>query len=376
MRGVLSFAAIAGIFVGTIFFGGRALGAWDDLERPQPAGSASQEQGFEQIPPGWTVHSVAREGFSLALPIGWQAVRPGSFRRDLGPVIRANPRFSGFLRAVIGSRNSLIKLFLFDARRDSLEAAKQARFVANVNVAVVRGPRPSRARSAWSALFREQLGIQGRVERRPVALPASRASELRYRIRITPTSGQSLTVAVVQYELWHAGRQYFVTFETTPRQVDAYAHVFRESAETFRFFPRRHPKSKPPVDRAEERWLKDLNALCGRARRESGAFRRPRTHAEAEGLIAKLVTLNERYNDEFAALDPPARFEPEMRRLRMLFAKDERLLDRLLVAFRAGSPPAFLEVMGRLATVAERESAVFAELGATNCDFYGLSGAS
>lgn len=371
MRGALTFAAIAGVFVGTIFFGGRAIGAWDDLEQPSAAPSA-ETTASGHAPAGWIVHRVPREGFALALPLGWQADDPGRLRTSLAPIVRANPELAGFVKASFSGRSPAIKLFAFDVRREALAAAERRRFVTNASVAVTPGPPP------WNistASLRRSLAIRGRLERRRLALPAGEALELRYSIRVRQPSGPHTAVVVTQYGFARGKRQYVVTFSTTPGQVDRYSNLFRQSAETFRFLPRKHRKSKPAADAAEARWLRDLNGLCRRARRESGAFRRPRTPAEAEALLSKLVTLNERYNDEFAALEPPARFEPEMRRLRTLFAKDERLLDSMLAAFRAANPPAVLEIANRLAVVGERESAVFAELGAADCDVYGLAGA-
>ena len=371
MRGALAFAAIAGVFVGTIFVGGRAIGAWD-LESPPAAPSAETKSSWH-APAGWIVHRVPREGFALALPLGWQTEDPGRLRRRLAPVMRANPELAAFVKAGFSGRSPAVKLLAFDVRRKALAAAGHLRFVTNASVVVTPGPPP------WNLStpsLRRSLAIRGRLERRRLALPAGQALELRYNLRVRQPSGPPTAVVVTQYGFARGKRQYVVTFSTTPGQVDLYSSLFRQSAETFRFLARRHPKSEPATDPAEARWLRDLNALCRRAHRESGAFRRPRTPAEAEALLARLVTLNERYNDEFAALDPPARFEREMRRLRRLFAKDERLLDRLLAAFRTGSPPAVLEVAGRLATVGEKESAVFAQLGAADCDVYGLAGAS
>lgn len=368
MRGALAFAAAAGVFVGTIFLGGRAIGAWDDLQS-RPAAPSAEPNSSLRVPAGWIVHRVPREGFALALPLGWQTDDPGTLRERLVPIMRANPELAPFVEAGLSGRNPAVKLFAFDVRRTALAAARHQRFVTNASVIVAPGPPP------WNVStpsLRRSLAIPGPLVRRRLALPAGRALELRYNLRFRQPSGPPAAVVVTQYGFARGNKQYVVTFTTTPGQVELYSSLFRQSAETFRFLPRRQPKSRPD---AEARWLRDLNALCRRARHEFEALRRPETPAEAEALLSKLVTLNKRYNDAFAALDPPAQFETEMRRLRRLFAKDERLLDSMLAAVGTGSPPAVLEVANRLATVGERERALLAEFGATDCDVDDLDGA-
>jgi hypothetical protein len=126
--------------------------------------------------------------------------------------------------------------------------------------------------------------------------------------------------------------------------------------------------SEPKLSPAKRRWLRDANALCRRAARESGRLKRPRDLDAAEAVIEKLARLNARYNDEFAALRPARADRAEVRRLLALFEKDEALIDEFLSALRNGQAPrSFLEILNRLERTAEQENALLLYLGATDC---------
>ncbi|HEX2045040.1 MAG TPA: hypothetical protein VHF23_05365, partial [Gaiellaceae bacterium] len=149
------------------------------------------------------------------------------------------------------------------------------------------------------------------------------------------------------------------------------------SAESFRFLrPRPVKKSRPAADAAEARWIREANALCRRARRELERLPQPRTPEDAVELLEKVGPLNKRYNGEFLAIPAPASFGKELRELRRLFERDERLVARFLVAARERDGGRVLELAGKLEIASRDESAIMGALGAEDCDVYGYGGSS
>jgi hypothetical protein len=273
------------------------------------------------------------------------------------------------VQARAGYLNSPVKLFALDVRREALAAGRRARALTSVNVAVAPGPRPS---SVKSASLRRILGIRGPIERRRLPLVAGEALELRYRLRPGRAIGASV---VTQYLFWRRGTQYVVTFGTSAGESESYAALFRQSAETFRFLTPRQ-KTRPAADPAEDRWIREANALCRRVRRDLERLPRPRTPRELEDAFETFARLNKRYNSEFLALPAPQAFARELGKLRAGFARDERLFAKLVVAVRARDKVHMADLMGRLTVASEKESAIMGKLGAEDCDVYGYGDAS
>jgi hypothetical protein len=365
LRGALATAGIVGVFAATLLFGGRALGVWEEI----PAAPAAESSTHGSAPIGWKVHRVPREGFEVALPRGWHVVRPENLRAQLEPGLRTNPELRPLVEAAaLRARGSLVKLFAADLTPATL--ADRARWGTTMNVVVAPAPRPAGADTASLA---RMFGIPGRVARRTLELPAGKALELRYRWRVRP---RPRAVVVTQYLLWRRGRQYVLSFGTPASARETYAPIFRQSAETFRFLPPGRAQVKPAVSRAEARWVRQANALCRRGLREYSRLPEPRTARALERLLERLVPWNERYNAEFLALPAPPEFARELRRLRALFARDERLFAKLLAAARARDRARVVHVMARLTLAGQDESAVMGELGARRCDVYGFGNGS
>ena len=119
---------------------------------------------------------------------------------------------------------------------------------------------------------------------------------------------------------------------------------------------------------AKARWVRATNALCRRAREDTGNYEQPETLGDAEKLIAELQRKNQQYNDAFARIVPAREDRREVAQLLELFEKDERLVAALLVALREGDAGALLELNDRLTSVAQQESELLVGLGATDCD--------
>jgi hypothetical protein len=136
-------------------------------------------------------------------------------------------------------------------------------------------------------------------------------------------------------------------------------------------------RSAPPVagqqtssklSPAKARWTRQANTLCRRAARESYRLDWPRNVDQAEALFEKLARMNAFYTDEFRALRPVRADRAKFARVLALFAKDEAVLREYLSALHSGQAPrSFLEILNRLSANAEKENALLASLGATDC---------
>ena len=119
---------------------------------------------------------------------------------------------------------------------------------------------------------------------------------------------------------------------------------------------------------AKTRWVRDTNALCRRAERETSRLKWPTTADKAEDVVAELDALHESYRADLASLEPVKADRRKFAKVRALFAKDARLIDEYLSAIRSQQAPrSFLDVLFRLDVSGGKESALLYELGATRC---------
>jgi hypothetical protein len=118
------------------------------------------------------------------------------------------------------------------------------------------------------------------------------------------------------------------------------------------------------------RWVQGTNALCRRARAETLlGVDEPKTLAEAEAAIAHLAELNRRYNARIRALPrpPDGRQREKIERLEKMLDEEESAIESLLSAIRHQDPVQMIALSDRLLALAERESALLVELGASDC---------
>ncbi len=95
----------------------------------------------------------------------------------------------------------------------------------------------------------------------------------------------------------------------------------------------------------------------------------PKTLAEAEATVSRLAEMNRRYNGRVVAIAPPAGAHERARiaRLAKLLAAEEAVIAGLLKTLRDGDPTQIVALNDRLVILAERESTLLVELGATDC---------
>ena len=119
---------------------------------------------------------------------------------------------------------------------------------------------------------------------------------------------------------------------------------------------------------AKVRWGAKVEALCLRASREVAALPRPTTPAQGTTYLRRVVRLNSRLNDEFAALRPPRALGKDAQRVLALLRRDERLVQALVAASSSGDTARMSRLAASLRETAGLESALLVALGAKRCD--------
>jgi hypothetical protein len=115
------------------------------------------------------------------------------------------------------------------------------------------------------------------------------------------------------------------------------------------------------------RWVRDMTAICRRADAWYERLPEPETKREIVRLLARSVSENRSVNAEILALRPPAGAEQAMRKLRALFASDERLLADLLAAARARDWTAYRVTFATAQRVYRQEDRIHRRWGAVPC---------
>lgn len=354
MRSGLAIVAVVAAFAGTLFIGGRALGVWDGPLPGASAASADEEDsqaGGE--PPGWTLHRVQREGFALAVPPGWQVRRSRDARAVLGRGLPAVPP----------TVRSFIKATLRHTRFVAVETAAKP-FRANVNVVVFPSSRPEILSSENLKALRTMLPIRGRVEQRRLGLPGGEVLRLRFGQRLGRGAG---VLKTTQYHFWRDGKAYTVTYTAAAEGAGKYDALFRQSAETFQFLKPPPEKKRPAVDPAEARWVREANALCRRAEREFKRFPMPESRDELAQAFETLASMNRGFNAELLALPAPPSFATELDKMRVAFAREERLFESFIRALRARDEGRVRALQARLDAGGRAQEAVLVKLGAEAC---------
>lgn len=117
------------------------------------------------------------------------------------------------------------------------------------------------------------------------------------------------------------------------------------------------------------RWVREANALCRRASRETGRLNWPSTVDRAEALFERMAAMYARYDAAFASLDPAKADRVKLGRVHSLFDRDEALMAEWLRTLSGGrsTPRPVLDMMNRLSDSADKRNALLAGAGAADC---------
>lgn len=173
----------------------------------------------------------------------------------------------------------------------------------------------------------------------------------------------------------YAGGTYFGSWEppVAPR-APAETETEAEEAEKEEERGEVADEEEPPVTAEKRRWLAQVERLCRQAGADTAALSAdpPTTRKQAIAFLTDVVRLNERTNDRFAALEPPAPDRRTFDRLLGTLEREEKAMRALLAALSAGDEAALLESEERLGGILAEERAALANLGIEGCGADGL----
>ena len=202
---------------------------------PSPSADGSPSAGAD-APAGWHRIAVTEQGFSLAVPDGWQELSPALIADTglLEDVREANPDAAGALeQAQAAIEQGDIAIFAFDTDEERLASGFASNLNA-INVGTVEGS-AEEAGAEMADAIRQQIPITGEVETATASLPAGDAAVLTYEWAIAPTDGEARPVRVTQYAIiGHSGEGFILSMSAAADAFAEYEEVFVQIAETFR----------------------------------------------------------------------------------------------------------------------------------------------
>lgn len=127
---------------------------------------------------------------------------------------------------------------------------------------------------------------------------------------------------------------------------------------------------RPPPDAA---WVARVMAACSSREARLASVPRSATTAGIAARGAMILAIHRRYASRVAAIRPPAAYRAEAREIRGFNLSEQRALERVLAAARAGDLGLATRRSIALRELAGRANAVFLRLGLSRCAF-GSSG--
>lgn len=170
------------------------------------------------VPEGFTIRTVERPSFSIALPAAWRSFGDRS-HTDASEVAGKNQRLRTELETLARS-DSPIKLVAF-------EPGAGRHFYTNMNALQTQVPSKltfdDMAKTEVTQISRAS-GVEN-IRQSKTSVPAGRALHLTYRPRAN--------AVVQQYFVRHGDLLYVLTYTTRPADAARYAPIFDNSARTF-----------------------------------------------------------------------------------------------------------------------------------------------
>jgi hypothetical protein len=180
---------------------------------------------------GLTRYEISSGEFAIGVPETWHATSSTSMRKaSFKRFASQNPTFAAYAD-LLGKKGSPFKFFAYDP-------VVHNRFSTNLNVLV----KPVPGGTSWerykaSALRGARSIADSKVEAKEVDLPAGKALEVEYAIRVT-LQGRKKVVSTTQYGLLLDGKTYVLTYTAVPSVRNDYAIWFEQSARSFQLTSR------------------------------------------------------------------------------------------------------------------------------------------
>ena len=128
----------------------------------------------------------------------------------------------------------------------------------------------------------------------------------------------------------------------------------------------------PRLTSAQKAWVRKADAICRQSRTEmQGLVSQAygiRDRADLVEFFEQVRAVNEQMNDQFLAIDAPASYRQDLRRLQALFQKEEHLVDSMYQALERNDMQTYYALSDRTVDVSLDESDIAADLGAYDCD--------
>lgn len=159
-------------------------------------------------------------------------------------------------------------------------------------------------------------------------------------------------------------------FERPPRDAAEFAARAKGVAETSRgggatALPA--GKRRSAAAKARARYARALDAACRRQIRDYDALGTPRTLAELETYLERVLALARGYQGESLGVRTPPAFRDEEARYEALGAEGLDLLERMLAAARRSDPDTIALLGTRLLDLADEQNEQARRIGALDC---------
>ena len=203
--------------------------------------------GVPKVSQGWARYGGDEDGFTLDAPSSWakldfsgadldSAIQLMSASNEALGTFLNNPTFKSQLNALTSSG---VKLMLYDTLQD----VSLTGFATNINVVSVDVPdsldltqvMDSDIKQIESALG---SGLLTPVSKENVTLNGVPALKLNYSYRINLPTGDFIDASLLQYGMVAAGKEYILTFTTTPEEQKLRSITFDAIARKWRVFDR------------------------------------------------------------------------------------------------------------------------------------------
>jgi len=179
------------------------------------------------VPEGFTVVDRSSDGFTIALPPGWQNFDLTS--ADVDAIVQAATEANPNLQGDVG--NAVKKLVDEGGLLYASDTSNPGKFLTNVNLIKVTGV------TSGLGLLQQQAQTQltaagaTNVSSTQVSLPAGDAVRTTYTVPVTLSDGTKAEIAGLQVYFLTQGNLYVLTFSTD--QPDKYGKTFDQVIATF-----------------------------------------------------------------------------------------------------------------------------------------------
>ena len=179
------------------------------------------------VPAGFTVVDRTADGFTIALPPGWQNFDLTS--ADVDAIVQAATEANPNLQGDVG--NAVKKLVDEGGLLYASDTSNPGKFLTNVNLIKVTGV------TSGLGLLQQQAQTQltaagaTNVSSTQVSLPAGDAVRTTYTVPVTLSDGTKAEIAGLQVYFLTQGNLYVLTFSTD--QPDKYSKTFDQVIATF-----------------------------------------------------------------------------------------------------------------------------------------------